>query len=139
MIYEKEKGIAKSILRFAPLYAHLPDGEKRKIEKRIASMNLTILGFILEELNKDLGNMEFFYLVEDTFISLLATNDYQKEFLKDSLEYHIDNERRVARQEQITLDTYNSGKHCDKFGRGKSTKKAKGKAYSKVRVKEIRF
>jgi len=46
-----------------------------------------------------------------------------------------------SKKKEITIDTYNEGKHCDKFKRvkSKSGKRRKGKAFAKVRVKEINF
>ncbi len=139
MNYETEKKIAKSILRIAPLYENMPVGEKRKIESRLKTLNSTTLGFILEEMNEEITYNEFYRLVEEHYISVYATNDLQKKFLKESLEYKRDNLKRMKENTSITKDKYNEGKHCNKFNRRKSLKKKKGKIYAKVRVKNMSF
>ena len=135
--YQKEKSIAKSIVKFAPYYKNMPKGQQQKIAKQLKELNSTILGFILEELEDDMTYQEFFYLVEDMYIRKFATNDTQRKFLKESIEYKMEN----SKKKEITIDTYNEGKHCDKFKRvkSKSGKRRKGKAFAKVRVKEINF
>ncbi len=138
-MYEKEKQLAKKIADCKNKYHLWPDGEKKKIKRRIEKLNTTILGFILEEFDEEEKNTEFYNLIEENFIALIATNDSQRRFLKESLQYKKDNLEKMKRNERITIDTYNPGKHTDKFSRRKSGKTKKGKAYSKIRVKEISF
>lgn len=137
--YEKERSIAKSFLKIAPYYSNFPFGQKRALKKRLEAIDQTSLGFILEGLDVDTEYLEFRELVEDCYIDTLAANGIQRHFLKESLMNERENYRRMKTKEEVNLDTFNSGKHCDKFSRRKSGKKAKGKCFAKVRVKEISF
>jgi len=137
--YAKEREIAKSILKFAPYYENFPLGQKRKLQKRLETLDQTTLGFILEELDIESNFTLFRDLIEDYYINTLATNGLQRRFLKESLMNERENYLRKMTGEEITIDTFNSGKHCNKFSRRKSGKKSKGKAFAKVRVKQISF
>ncbi len=137
--YEKERGIAKSILQIAPHYANFPIGQQKAFQKRVKSLERTTLGFIMEGMDVDFEYSEFQNLIEDAFIDTLATNGRQRHFLKESLENNRLNHQRKLNKEEVTLDTFNYGKHCDKFNRRKSSKKSKGKCFARIRVKEVSF
>lgn len=138
-VYKKEILVARSIVSCALYYAIWPEEKKKNLKERLAKLNLITLGFILEELTGKPEFLELFYLVEEYYISHLAVNGVQKRFLKESLENYKDNYQKVSSGTKVTIDTYNYGKRCGKFSRRKSGKKSKGKAFARVRVKEVSF
>ena len=123
--YKKEIALARSIASCAPYYHNWSSEKKKDLKERLAKLNVTTLGFLLEELGKETEFLELFHLVEEYYISHFAQNDAQKRFLKESLENYNDNCQKISSGIKITTDTYNFGKHCDKFSRRKSGKKEK--------------
>lgn len=138
-LYHDEYEKAQAILGTMTTFGSMTREEKINYIKDLSLETRDTLGFVLEGIPVK-GYEEFREQVVSLFINKICTNEKQVRFIYESLMNESDNRKRKENGEIVDFDSFNSGKHCDKFSKRSShQKKAKGKAYARVRVVKISF
>lgn len=133
--YARAQVILKSIDEFQKMTSY----EKKNYRSQLSLESRDTIGFVLEGIPQK-GYKDFREFIIAIYVDKLCTNGNQARFIYESLVNASENQLRRENHEFVDVDTFNYGKHCDKFSKRPShQKKAKGKVHARIRVSKIGF
>lgn len=136
-LFYNERVQAQKILLKMDKFQTMTRTEKKEFKNHLYLLGRDTVGFVIDGIPLK-GYDEFRDFVISIFTDCLCSNDKLARLMRESLMYKSENLKRRNNREVVDLDTFNAGKHCDKYSKRPSHQnKAKGKAYARVRVTKI--
>ncbi len=120
------KDMLKEVIRFPDLYDSFNFEEQKKLEDGFRLLSTENLVKVMQQIPVGVGD-HLYECVALLYVRRMATNQYQEKLLLDCL---------LLKRKDEEMKT---GKYKEKFGKRKNLKKAKGKAYAKIRLQKINF